>query len=164
MFKGFKEFLLRGNVVDLAVAVVIGAAFNTIVDKFVTALIDPIVGMVFNADSLDESLMVELPGGGALAFGTVIGALINFIIIAAVVYFVFVLPMNNLRDKITRPQDDETAPSEQELLAEIRDLLRAQAAGVEATVPADAQAATADAQAGAVGEAGDDPEQPRHGA
>lgn len=124
MFKGFKEFLLRGNVVDLAVAVVIGAAFNAVVQKVVDALINPIIGMVFKADSLDGAMLVGLPGGGEIAFGAVIGAVLNFVIVAAVVYFVFVLPMNRLR----KPTADEPAvPTEQELLTEIRDLLQAQA-------------------------------------
>lgn len=123
MFKGFKEFLLRGNVVDLAVAVVIGAAFNAVVQKVVDALINPIIGMVFKADSLDGAMLVDLPGGGQIAFGAVIGAVLNFVIVAAVVYFVFVLPMNRLR----KPTGDEPAvPTEQELLTEIRDLLQAQ--------------------------------------
>jgi len=129
MFKGFKEFLMRGNVIDLAVAVVIGAAFNTVVEKVVDSVFNPLISTVFNADSLDKALMVPLPGGGALAFGAVIGAIINFVIIAAVVYFVFVLPMNKLRG----PQEEEPAgPSQEELLAEIRDLLRAQAGGAPA--------------------------------
>lgn len=128
MFKGFKEFLLRGNVVDLAVAVVIGAAFNAVVQKVVDALINPIIGMVFKADSLDGAMKVGLPGGGAIEFGTVLGAVLNFVIVAAVVYFVFVLPMNKLR-KPAPAEPEVTAPSEQELLTEIRDLLRAQAAG-----------------------------------
>lgn len=123
MFKGFKEFLLRGNVIDLAVAVVIGAAFNTVVQKVVDALINPIIGMVFKADSLDGAMMVGLPGGGSIAFGAVIGAILNFVIIAAVVYFVFVMPMNRLRKPVA---EEPGAPTEQELLTEIRDLLRAQ--------------------------------------
>lgn len=126
MLKGFKEFLMRGNVVDLAVAVVIGAAFNTVVEQFTASLIDPIVGMVFNADSLATALQVHLPGGGVLAFGAVIAASINFVIVAAAVYFIFVLPMNRLRDR-NRASEDEAAPTEQELLTEIRDLLKAQA-------------------------------------
>lgn len=131
MFKGFKEFLLRGNVIDLAVAVVIGAAFNAVVEKVVSSLIEPIIGMAFKADSLDTALMVSLPGGSTIAFGALIGAIINFLIVAAVVYFVFVLPMNELR-KRTSPAAAEEAPagpSQEELLAEIRDLLRAQNAG-----------------------------------
>ncbi len=123
MFKGFKEFLLRGNVVDLAVAVVIGAAFNEVVGRVVDSLITPIVGMFFAADSLDTALLIGLPGGGTIALGAVIGALINFIIVAAVVYFAFVVPMNKLR----KPTEDSPAvPTEQELLTEIRDLLQSQ--------------------------------------
>ncbi|QIK64368.1 large conductance mechanosensitive channel protein MscL [Leucobacter viscericola] len=124
MFKGFKEFLLRGNVIDLAVAVVIGAAFNTVVQKVVDTLINPIIGMFFKADSLDGAMIVGLPGGGEIAFGALIGAIINFAIVAAVVYFVFVMPMNRLR----KPTAEEPGvPTEQELLTEIRDLLQAQA-------------------------------------
>ena len=122
MFTGFKEFLLRGNVVDLAVAVVIGAAFNAVVQRVVDSLITPVIGMVFQADSLDGALQVGLPGGGTIAFGAVIGALINFVIVAAVVYFAFVMPMNRLRRPV--PEEEPVAPTEQELLSEIRDLLR----------------------------------------
>jgi large conductance mechanosensitive channel len=126
MLKGFREFLLRGNVVDLAVAVVIGAAFNAVVAKVVESVFTPLIGMFFQDDSLDQALMVGLPGGGALAFGAVIGAILNFVIVAAVVYFVFVLPMNKLRERKQSGVDEVVAPTEQELLAEIRDLLRAQ--------------------------------------
>lgn len=124
MFKGFKEFILRGNVIDLAVAVVIGAAFNTVVQKVVDSLITPIIGMFFQADSLDTALMIALPGGGAIGLGAVIGALINFLIVAAVVYFAFVMPMNKMRKP--EPEEIATGPSEQELLTDIRDLLRTQ--------------------------------------
>lgn len=132
MFKGFREFLMRGNVVDLAVAVVIGAAFTTVVDQVVNALINPLIGLVFQADSLDTALMVGLPGGGALALGAVLGALINFVVVAAVVYFAFVLPMNRLRSLGKKEEAEEAAaPTEQELLTEIRDLLREQAKRAE---------------------------------
>lgn len=122
MLKGFREFILRGNVIDLAVAVVIGAAFNTVVERVVASLFDPLIGMVFQADSLDTALMVPLPGGGALEIGAVIGAIINFIIVAAVVYFVFVLPMNKFR----KPEPAPASPTQEELLTEIRDLLKTQ--------------------------------------
>lgn len=123
MFTGFKEFLLRGNVVDLAVAVVIGAAFNTVVERVVASLITPVISMFFQAESLDQALMVSLPGGGTIAFGAIIGAVINFVIVAAVVYFVFVVPMNHLK----RPAEEPPAgPSQEDLLAEIRDLLASQ--------------------------------------
>lgn len=123
MFKGFREFILRGNVVDLAVAVVIGAAFNTVVERVVDSLITPVIGMFFQADSLDTALLLALPGGGTIAFGAIIGALLNFLIVAAVVYFAFVMPMNKMR----KPSDEPEAPTQEELLAEIRDLLKRQA-------------------------------------
>ncbi|GAA2186358.1 large-conductance mechanosensitive channel protein MscL [Leucobacter alluvii] len=125
MLSGFKAFILRGNVIELAVAVVIGAAFNTVVQRVVDSLINPIIGQAFDADSLDGALIVGLPRGGEIAFGAVIGAIINFVIVAAVVYFVFVLPMNKLRPKVA---EAPTGPSDVDLLGEIRDLLKAQAA------------------------------------
>ena len=135
--KGFKEFLLRGNVIDLAVAVVIGAAFTAIVTAIVTSLINPLIGAVFNASSLDKALIVPIPtvsGGHAnLLFGAIIGAALNFLIVAAVVYFALVLPVNRLKklafervknDQEQTPQD--VPPTDVEVLLEIRDLLRAQ--------------------------------------
>lgn len=140
MLNGFKDFIMRGNVIDLAVAVVIGAAFNTVVEKVVASLFDPLIGVIFNAESLDSALMLPLPGGGSLAFGVVIGAVINFVIVAAVVYFVFVLPMNKMKKST---EEEEAAPSEQDLLAEIRDLLRVQVTA-SATTPALADAVGTD--------------------
>lgn len=162
MFKGFKEFLLRGNVIDLAVAVVIGAAFNAVVQKVVDTLINPIIGMVFKADSLDDALMLGLPNGGAIAFGALIGAIINFLIVAGVVYFVFVMPMNKLREASEKlvgaaADDEPVVETEQELLSDIRDLLRAQVAASEAGAsPAAALAAPAAQAAEAAAQAGPD--------
>lgn len=129
MFKGFRDFLMRGNVIDLAVAVVIGAAFNAVVQKVVDSLITPLIGMFFKADSLDTALLVQLPGGGSIAFGALIGAVLNFAIVAAVVYFVFVMPMNTMRERAAKAKGEtaeEAAATETDLLAEIRDLLKAQ--------------------------------------
>ena len=134
MFKGFKEFLLRGNVIDLAVAVVIGAAFNAVVEKVVATLINPLIGLAFKADSLDDALKIALPNGDSVAFGALIGAIINFLIVAAVVYFVFVLPMNTFKARVEarkgtpaeEPEEEPAASTESELLVEIRDLLKAQ--------------------------------------
>ena len=102
MIQGFKEFILRGNVIDLAVAVVIGAAFGAIVDKVVDSIINPLIGMFFAADSLDTALQVTVPtlmgGSTTFSFGAVIGAVISFLAVALVVYFVFVLPMNKARE------------------------------------------------------------------
>lgn len=127
MLKGFKEFLLRGNVVDLAVAVVIGAAFNAVVTGVVDAVINPLISVVFQADSLNDALVVQI-ADAQLKFGMLIGALLNFVIVAAVVYFAFVMPMNKLRSlgKAEDEAAEEATESEQELLAEIRDLLKAQ--------------------------------------
>lgn len=124
MLKGFKDFVMRGNVIDLAVAVVVGAAFNSVVDRVVEALINPLIGLVFNAESLDNALVLTI-GDSHILFGAVIGALLNFLIVAAVVYFAFVLPMNKMREKAPA---EEVPPTQEELLAEIRDLLQEQSA------------------------------------
>ena len=135
MLKGFKDFLLRGNIVDLAVAVVIGAAFTAIVTSLVTNVFNPLIGAAFNATMLDEALIVTIPtlaGGEAqMKFGAVIGSAIQFLIIAAVVYFCLVLPVNHLLKRtFARQAAEETPadvpPTDVELLSEIRDLLRAQ--------------------------------------
>ncbi len=126
MFKGFKEFVLRGNVIDLAVAVVIGAAFTAIVNAIVEHLINPLIGLVFQADRLDTALIWKI-GSSEFGFGAIIGAVINFLAVAAVVYFVFVRPMNRLgRGKAEAAEAAPAAPTEQELLTEIRDLLARQ--------------------------------------
>ncbi len=134
MLMGFREFILRGNVLDLAVAVVIGAAFTAVVNSIVTALINPAIGALFNAATLSEALPVVIPtvsgGEAVLYFGAIIGALLNFVIVASVVYFALVAPVNHLKRRAEErrlagePPVDETAPpTELELLAEIRDLL-----------------------------------------
>jgi large conductance mechanosensitive channel len=135
VLKGFKEFILRGNVIELAVAVVIGAAFTAVVNSIVSNLINPVIGVIFQADSLDSALVVEIPtlsGGVAeVRFGAVLGAVIAFLIVAVVVYFVFVLPMNTLKDRAEeKRRAGDTDPAEPEteltLLSEIRDLLAAE--------------------------------------
>jgi len=135
MIHGFKAFIMRGNVIDLAVAVVIGAAFTAVVTAIVEGLFTPLIASIFNADSLKTSLLVPLPGGGTLSFGLVLAAIINFLLIAMVVYFVFVVPINRMKEAQERrraalaPAGTETAAplTELELLAEIRDLLAAEA-------------------------------------
>jgi large conductance mechanosensitive channel len=133
MIKGFKEFVLRGNVVDLAVAVVIGAAFAAVVNQIVTGIFTPLLGALFNAKSLDKALIVKIPtisGENAeLLFGAVIGAIIQFILVAAVIYFVVIVPLNNLNKLSFKKKQageevvEDAPPTELELLAEIRDLL-----------------------------------------
>jgi len=131
MIQGFKEFISRGNVIDLAVAVVIGAAFGAVVSAVVDALVNPLVGALLGGADLTQTLVVEIPtvagGTAALAFGAILDALIKFIAIALVVYLVFVLPMNKFRERAERrkaPVEEAPAePTEAELLKEIRDLL-----------------------------------------
>ena len=128
MFKGFKAFLLRGNVIDLAVAVVVGTAFTALVTSIVTNLINPVVSIFFTASSLNDAWVVTI-NDSHIKLGAVLGSLITFVIIAAVVYFIFVYPINVLHQRASRGDSDETvekAPTELELLTEIRDLLKIQ--------------------------------------
>jgi large conductance mechanosensitive channel len=148
MIQGFKAFIMRGNVIDLAVAVVIGAAFTAVVTAIVESVFNPLIGAIFNADSLKTSFMIGLPGGGNLAFGAVLAAIINFLLIAAVVYFAFVLPINRVKEAQERrlaaqaPGVEEAAPlTDIVLLSEIRDLLAAAADKQYAAVPDAAAAA-----------------------
>lgn len=127
MLKGFKEFLMRGNIVDLAVAVVIGTAFTAVVTKFTEVIINPLIAAVGAAEAPGWGFYVR--AGDEATFvniGAVITALINFLIVAAVVYFLVVLPFNKLQERRKRNQPEEEAeePSEETLLLrEIRDIL-----------------------------------------
>jgi large conductance mechanosensitive channel len=124
MIKGFKDFLLRGNVVDLAVAVVIGAAFTALVTSFTDSFLRPLIGLVGGGGRSGGSFEVD---GQTFAWGDFLNSLITFVLTAAVVYFVVVLPMKLLLER--RRQGEEPGPvlpTQVELLVEIRDLLRAQ--------------------------------------
>ena len=134
MIKGFKEFILRGNVIDLAVAVVIGAAFTLIVNSIVAGLINPLIALIFQADSLDGVVwtVTGLTGNEVtFAFGAILGAIINFLAVAVVVYFVFVFPMNRAKERAAAKagiaeEEASNLPTEQELLLQIRDLIATQ--------------------------------------
>ena len=126
MIKGFKDFIMRGNVIDLAVAVVIGGAFGKVVDTFVSAIVTPILNAFGGANS--EGLGFRLVSGNAatvINFSVIINALIVFLLTAAVVYFIFVAPMNAFKERRARGQVQEVEPTEIELLTEIRDSLKA---------------------------------------
>jgi large conductance mechanosensitive channel len=101
MLKGFRDFILRGNVVDLAVAVVIGAAFTGIVNAFVKDIIGGLVAAVVRKP--DFSSLTLPVHGGVIAYGDFLNALISFLIVAATVYFLVVLPVNTLLNKF-RPK------------------------------------------------------------
>jgi large conductance mechanosensitive channel len=123
MLEGFTKFLVRGNVVDLAVGIIIGASFKSIVDKFTEAIINPMLGFVVGKQSFDDALIF-----GPFKIGMVITAVLNFVMTAAVIYFVFVVPMNHLRERLDfgdkkPPPPAEPTPSEK-LLMEIRDAIR----------------------------------------
>ncbi|OIR41470.1 mechanosensitive ion channel protein MscL [Corynebacterium sp. NML140438] len=127
MLEGFKNFILRGNVIDLAVGVVIGAAFTAVVTAFSDNIINPLIASVGGADYSGLGFHI-ISGNDAtfLDFGALITAAINFLLIAAVVYFVIVAPMNKLDEMQKRKRgiaEDTPAPTETELLTEIRDLL-----------------------------------------
>jgi large conductance mechanosensitive channel len=121
MFKGFKEFLSRGNIVDLSTAVVIGTAFTALVTKFTDSIITPLINRIGVTPNSDVDLLkVSIGGGQTIDFNIVISAAINFLLIAFVVYFLVVLPYNTLRRKGEVEQADD---AQIVLLTEIRDLL-----------------------------------------
>lgn len=121
MFKGFKEFLARGNIVDLSVAVVIGTAFTALVTKFTDSIITPLINRVgASGQSNFGILRFDIGGGQAIDLNIVLSAAINFILISAVVYFLVVAPYTALRKRgeVAQPEKSEIT-----VLTEIRDLL-----------------------------------------
>lgn len=129
MLKGFKDFVLRGNIVELAIAVVIGGAFTALVTKFTELIINPILARIGGVEGNGLGIQLGTEGDPTtfINIGSLIGAIITFLITALVVYFVFVVPMNKLAERRKRGQaPEDVAPTDVELLTEIRDLLRAQ--------------------------------------
>jgi large conductance mechanosensitive channel len=124
VLRGFKDFVLRGNVVDLAVAVVIGAAFTAVVNSFADSFLTPLIALVTGGGKFGGILTVD---GQTFTYGAFISQLITFLATAAVVYFAVVLPMKRLLDRRRRGEEAGPAqPTQVELLIEIRDLLRGQ--------------------------------------
>ena len=121
MFKGFKEFLSRGNIVDLSTAVVIGTAFTALVTKFTDSIITPLINRIGVSPNSDvDVLKISIGGGQTIDLNVVISAAINFFLIAFVVYFLVVLPYNTFRKRGEVEQADD---AQIVLLTEIRDLL-----------------------------------------
>ncbi len=123
MLKGFKEFLSRGNVIDLAVAVVIGAAFTGLVTSFTEKVIQPLVDRIGAGGDREYGFLKISLGGTPEQFvdlNAVLSAFINFLIVAAVIYFVIVLPYKKLRE---RGEVEQAQDTELSILTEIRDLL-----------------------------------------
>lgn len=125
MIKGFKDFLLRGNVVDLAVAVVVGVAFAALVAALGAAILQPLIGLVLGGGVSGGQVDVN---GQVFDFGLLINALIVFVITLAVIYFLVVVPVGKLMERRKRGQEPEVVatPEDIALLQEIRDLLREQ--------------------------------------
>ncbi|MFE9326148.1 large conductance mechanosensitive channel protein MscL [Nocardia sp. NPDC052278] len=125
MLKGFKDFLMRGNVIDLAVAVVMGTAFTSVVTAVTKGIVNPLLAVLGKTNEL--GLGVQLVSGKPatfIAIGPIITALIDFVLVAAVLYFVLMVPMKTLKNRFGTAKVAE--PSEIELLIEIRDLLAKQ--------------------------------------
>ncbi len=108
MIKGFRDFILRGNVVDLAIAVVIGAAFSAVVNAFVTGIVTPLIAAIVGKPSFNE--LTFTIGKGVFLYGTVLTALISFVSVAAVLYFFVVQPMNIIQERLKpgKPVDSPT--------------------------------------------------------
>ena len=121
MLKGFKDFLLRGNVVDLAVAVVVGAAFTAIVTAFTTNVINPLVAALGGSNEYGFGFQITSSPESFVNVGAVITAIINFVIIAAVVYFVLILPVNTAKKRFVSQPEKEL--SDVDVLVQIRDIL-----------------------------------------
>jgi large conductance mechanosensitive channel len=129
MLKGFKDFILRGNVIELAVAFVVGTAFAKVVDTFVSAIITPIINAFPGANSNGWGFSLrggDLEGKTFVDISTLINAVVVFLITAAAVYFVLVLPLQKMNEMRGVTPEEATKTEDQRLLEEIRDILREQ--------------------------------------
>ena len=123
MIKGFKEFITRGNVIDLATGLIIGAAFTAVVNALVDGLINPLIAALFGEPDLSNVGNFKL-NGAEFSIGLVLTAIINFLLVAAAIYFLIVTPINKLAERRKKDETIEAAgPTEIELLTEIRDAL-----------------------------------------
>jgi large conductance mechanosensitive channel protein len=119
MLKGFKDFLIRGNVIDLAVGIIMGTAFTAVVTALVQSVLMPAISMLVQAPDFDSFLVF-----GQIKIGVFLTAVVNFVLIAAAVYFAVVLPVQKLNERVTRNKgEEEEEETELTLLKEIRDSL-----------------------------------------
>jgi large conductance mechanosensitive channel len=127
VLNGFKDFIARGNAIDLAVAVILGAAFGAIVKAIIDGLISPLIGLLFGKADLSQVWDIDF-NGAHFSIGLVLNAILQFVLIAAAVYFLIVTPINRLAERRKKGLVEEpTAPAEDVLLLqEIRDLLAGQ--------------------------------------
>ncbi|WP_334123994.1 large conductance mechanosensitive channel protein MscL [Glutamicibacter sp.] len=129
MLKGFRDFIMKGNVVDLAVAVVIGAAFGAVVTALVDNILMPLIAALVGSPNFDSFLLLNI-NGVDIKFGVFLTALVNFLLIAAAVYFALVLPMQKLNENLaarrglTEEEAEEEPDPQLALLEQIRDELK----------------------------------------
>lgn len=129
MLKGFRDFIMKGNVVDLAVAVVIGAAFGAVVTALVDNILMPLIAALVGSPNFDSFLLLNI-NGVDIKFGVFLTALVNFLLIAAAVYFALVLPMQKLNESLaarrglTEEEAEEEPDPQLALLEQIRDELK----------------------------------------
>jgi large conductance mechanosensitive channel len=132
MLKEFKEFAMKGNLVDIAVAFVMGAAFNKIVSSFTGGIVSPLIGLVFKSDFKDQKMILQegvldeagnMTGEVALMWGEFLTNLIDFIIVAFVMFMV-IKGINKMKKKEEAAPEAPAGPSDNDLLTEIRDLLK----------------------------------------
>ncbi|MBT1001038.1 large conductance mechanosensitive channel protein MscL [Paenarthrobacter sp. DKR-5] len=123
MLSGFKKFIIKGNVLDLAVAVIMGAAFSAVVDALVKSVLMPFISLIIGQPNFDQFLVF-----GPVKLGVLLTAVVNFLLVAAAVYFAVVMPMNIFIARRNRKLDigpkEEAADPQVVLLTEIRDALR----------------------------------------
>jgi large conductance mechanosensitive channel len=112
VIKGFKDFIMRGNVVDLAVGIVIGAAFSTVVNSFVEDVLMAVIGAIFGQPNFNQ-LVLDI-GDGQVFYGRFLTALVAFLMVAAALYFVVVMPINALNERRRRGQEAEVELSNEE--------------------------------------------------
>ncbi len=122
-FADFRKFIMRGNIVDLAVAVIIGVAFNAVVQSLVNDIVSPIIGAIFGKPNFDE-LTVKI-GDGVVRYGAFLTALLNFLIIAFVL-FLILRAFTHMQTRLSNQSEEEAEKSEKDVLVEIRDLLASQ--------------------------------------
>lgn len=122
MIQGFKDFIARGNALEMAVGIVIGAAFGAVVEAITDKVLNPLIGAIFGQPDLDRIVVISTRGGEILP-GAILTALINFLLVAAAVYFLVVVPVNKLASLRTKEEEEVEVSDEAALLTEIRDLL-----------------------------------------
>lgn len=126
MLQGFRDFIARGSALELAVGVVIGAAFGAVVEALTDKVLNPLIGAIFGQPDLDRIVVISTRGGEILP-GAILTALINFLLVAAAVYFLVVVPVNKLAS-LRKQEVEEEIAEDVALLTEIRDLLAKNAA------------------------------------